>query len=280
MGTNSRVTKTKDDKVKAPTGRGVNDNGTASLLKENAERIRHLRDKSFEWGKEYDRFQVYPIVRELYHRFPNRTLCRDDIVKLVRDNELLLSLIAAMIWGGISTGSTGGMTGDNFTKMLKMGDKRLEEIAREANRYIANGEIREAFVFLEANRKISGVGHAYHTKILFFIGQANPHILYQPLIFDKWMKNAFCVFLHQTGQSGLANEFYQGFAHETAEIKPWKLPNAYEEYVKSMNAWARHLSVKPSKLEEFVFGDDRRTNKQKNNPRVELLSILSGIYNG
>ena len=235
-----------------------------------------FKDKSFKWSKTYDKFQDYPIVKEIYARFPSRTLCRADIVKLVEDNDILLSLIAAMIWGGISTG---GITGDNFTKLLKISDNRLEEIVIKANQYVSNGEIKKAFIFLETEGKISGVGHSFHTKILFFLGQAIPHILSKPLIFDRWTKNAFCVFLYQTGQKALLNEFYLKFTDEKAEIKQGKLPDAYEVYVKSMNSWATQLYVKPSKLEEFVFGDDRRINRQKNNPRVELLNILVEIFN-
>jgi len=248
-----------------------------AYLKENTERIRHFQDKSFKWSKTYDKFQDYPIVKELYDRFPNRILCRADIVKLVENNNILLSLIAAMIWGGISTG---GITGDNFTRLLEMSDNQLEEIVIKAKRYVSNGEIKKAFIFLETDGKIRGVGHAFHTKILFFLGQAIPHILSKPLIFDRWTKNAFCVFLYQTGQKELANEFYlKKFTDGKVEIKQGKLPDAYEVYVKSMNAWATQLSVKPSKLEEFVFGDDRRINRQKNNPRVELLDILAEIFN-
>lgn len=245
-----------------------------SYLKDNAERIRQFEAKCIIWEKAYDPFQkTNALVKTIYKQYPERTLCRSDIVKLMATGELHLGLVAAMMWGGITAAS--------LKKLLGMGNARLAAIVRQAERYLTNGQIQEAVHYLEHEGKLSGIGHPYYSKILFFLAQANPDITAQPLIFDRWTKNAFYVFLNQTGQKAAADEYFQNkLIGDSVEVKGSKLPVAYDAFVRNMDNWAKQLSVSPAKLDEFVFGDGRNTKagRAANNPRIELLALLHKIY--
>ena len=245
----------------------------------NQRRIQNLPAQTLPpWSNCYDRYRSdWAVVQRLYTRFPHRLIQRQDIVSLFSGDDLSLALVAALVWGGISTA---GITGDNLTKVLQMRESRLQKIMGNTRILVRGDRLREAFNGLETDNKINGVGPAYHTKVLFFFGQIEPRKPNRPLIFDKWTKNAFYALLCQSGEERLARAFYvidqsTSDTVDTMDVRSSCLVDAYISYVEHMNRWAAQIQLLPDKLEQFVFGEDRRSNRRSDNPRNEILAIVS-----
>lgn len=134
--------------------------------------------------------------------------------------------------------------------------------------------------------------HPYFTKLFYFMGQIAPSTLpTTPLIFDKWLKNAYCALSIKAYPKDNTREFFPGIIKSlrmksiVGEIQcttGGKLAKLYERFLKDFNHWSPELGVSSHKLEEFVFGLELKTIKHrtKENPRVALWNIISDHYNG
>jgi hypothetical protein len=125
--------------------------------------------------------------------------------------------------------------------------------------------------------KLQGVGYAYFTKLMYFLGHHNPHVITKPLIFDKWTSNAYLALLINSNQSEKVNRFYTKTIdpkYKTVGLTSKQLSSAYDNYIKDMNLWSEEIGVTSSKLEEFIFGISLRKNNTKSNPRNQLWKII------
>jgi hypothetical protein len=156
------------------------------------------------------------------------------------------------------------------------------------------GQFHQAFVDCSTGGrlKLNGVGHAFFTKIFFFLGQASGRLTTKPLIFDRWTQNAFFLLLSQTAGTAASNRYFRMSSHSKfmkAEAIALRgnvsnMANAYTDYVNRMNDWAGRIPVQPgqatvpaAQLEQFVFGESRRTNKSPTNPRVEIFKLIASL---
>ncbi len=152
-------------------------------------------------------------------------------------------------------------------------------------------QITMLFEELNYSYKIPGLRHPYFTKLFYFMGQIAPSpVLGTPLIFDKWLTNAYCALSIQAYPKDNIREFFPGIKKSlrkrsiVGEIQcatGGKLAKLYERFLKDFDNWSRELGVSSHKLEEFVFGLELKSpkNRTKENPRVALWNIISDHYN-
>jgi hypothetical protein len=215
---------------------------------------------------------------------------RRGIIELFKE-DLYTGFIAAMMWGGINgtRPQTAGGNDTSFRRLLEHPIEKVEKAIQYATDKIKSGDIADLCLEFESGGEhcLPGVGHAYYTKLFYFLGQVH-NVALQPLIFDKWTSNAHCALLIQN--SNTEKLYYKGTnRHYSYSLK---IPtsragksNIYFEYVRDFNCWAKELSeinpdkeISPSKLEEFLFGQPLNRNRTSTNPRRELWRIIEGYF--
>jgi len=172
-----------------------------------------------------------------------------------------------MMWGGINRTRPQTAGGDDtpFRRLLEYSIDKVEKAIEYASDKIKSGDIADLCLEFEAEgeHSLPGVGHAYYTKLFYFLGQVHSVAL-QPLIFDKWTSNAHCALSIQNNPMspipyrGINQNFSYSVKITSDRIGK---SNLYNTYVTDFNCWAKELSeinpdnrISPSKLEEFVFG--------------------------
>lgn len=244
------------------------------LLK-NVERIINWTQKLPPWPRSYDALRQYRPAELLYCNYPDRLLQRTNVVSLFTGNDPVLAVVAAMIWGGIRA--------NRLKEMLDMGEAELRRRLEGVKALVRQGLAREAFESLQpkGDHRINGLGPSYHTKILYFVGQAEPRKpAPPPLILDKWTKNAYFALLNQLND-GRDKRFFamrlEGQNKDGIATRS-NVAECYEAYIKDMDDWASELSrrrktkIHSWQVEQFVFGRGR--DKSDDNPRREILSMI------
>jgi hypothetical protein len=183
-----------------------------------------------------------------------------------------------MVWGGIDTGAHG----NHFQKLLNMNPDVVENSVSKIKNLLDQGNIRAAFEALETTDKLSGVGHAFHTKLLYFLGDSVENLSVKPLIFDLRTKNAYCAMIYQLSDHRhnlfFSSTQYISTNNPYVSAKPAQLIDAYIAYLTDMESWASHIGVSSWQLEQFLFG--WRMNQRNGyilkfkNPRLEIRIIL------
>lgn len=184
-----------------------------------------------------------------------------------------------MIWGVISATLPqvkSAATTTPLYRLLEFWEDKTVRIIDEIKKSLEQGQVKEAFESMMDGKpnKLPGVGYAYFTKLFFFLGQAYDTIELKPLIFDKWMANAYCALLSQVNPKQV-NECYRSIDYKNKVALPRtgkKLTQTYESYIIDLKNWAEKGMVCPDKLVEFLFGYAR--NKEKETPRVQLWKII------
>ena len=159
--------------------------------------------------------------------------------------------------------------------------KKITTIIHHVKSLLVKEEIFNCFNYLYKEGKINGVGHAYFTKLMYFIGYVDKRIKLKPLIFDKWTSNAYLALLINSNQFDKVSKFYSGKIdnkNQSVSLRS-NIALTYENYIKDMNCWALKLGVSASRLEEFVFGVSLKENKKFDNPRKELWRIIDKYTN-
>ncbi len=195
---------------------------------------------------------------------------------------MYLGFIAAMMWGGMNASrpsKDGGVP--YFERLLNHPEEKVRVAIQYAESQIEIGNFHELYRSFEGgDHKLPGVGLSYYTKLFSFLGETLEKVELKPLIFDKWLANAHCALLIQLKQQKEFDKlpYYQSISLQnkfTVNIPNGKEKEAlYEKYLSDMNFWAKALNVKPTKLEEFLFGEALDTNKRSDNPRIELWKII------
>ncbi len=244
-------------------------------LIDNVHRVVKCEQTLPPWSHGYDKFRNHGPVERLYVDYDSRRLQRRDVIRLFAGSDLVLALVAAMIWGGI--------TSQNLERMLETDEPKLRKGLVATKSLVCSGRTRKAFEQLQpgGDNKIEGVGSSYHTKILYFTGQAaQPKPSIPPLILDKWTKNAYFALLNQLNDSRADRFFVRRLAGKNKDgiVTRSNLADCYEAYITDMNGWATELSkrakakIESWRLEQFVFGRGR--DRSADNPRLEILKMI------
>ena len=233
-----------------------------------------------------EKFMEFEIIRKFFKAFPNlkkKSIQRADVSELFRKKQYYLGFITAMIWGGINASRP--KKKDDFEtivfyRLLKQDENKITTIIHHVKSLLVKGEYLNCFNYLNKEGKINGVGHAYFTKLMYFIGYVDKRIKLKPLIFDKWTSNAYLALLINSKQIDKVKQFYTGKIDNKNKIVSLRSNTAltYENYIKDMNCWAYKLGVSPSRLEEYIFGVSLKENKRYDNPRKELWKIINDHF--
>lgn len=279
---------------KKPTG--TNDKDLPEYLIENKNKIINNPDQFINLiNKNYskDMYMEFDVIKEFHKRFPNlknSPIQRKQVSDLFKNKEYYLGFIAAMIWGGINASRPRKIKKNdkinneiakfetiNLYKLLKQDSKEVVTIIKKVEDYIIKGKNKECFDFLLSDKgKLQGVGYAYFTKLMYFLGHHNPLVKTKPLILDKWTSNAYLALLINSKQIDKVNKFYTKNVDQEKKTVGLtsKLSSTYESYISDMEIWAKKLGVSSSKLEEYIFGISLKKNNTKSNPRNQLWDII------
>lgn len=231
-------------------------------------------------------FTNFEVMKKFFKTFPNLKkdgIQRKDVSELFRKKQYYLGFITAMIWGGINASrpkNKDDFETIDFYRVLNQDEKKIIKIIHHAKSLLVKNEHLECFNYLNKEGKINGVGHAYFTKLMYFIGYVDKRIKLKPLIFDKWTSNAYLALLINTNQFDKVKKFYTGKIDNKTQSVALRSNVAltYQNYIKDMNCWAIKLGVSPSRLEEFIFGVSLKENKKYDNPRKELWRIINDYF--
>jgi len=236
--------------------------------------IQAFNEPTYQWSRSYDKYRSHVAVEKLYLLFPDRKISRSAVIQLFKQDDQILAFVAAMIWGGISTG---GVSGDHFSLALALETERLLSILQTAKQLVVKGQYIRAFQYFEGEGKIPGIGHSFHTKLIFFFGQTSDQML-KPLIFDRWSKMALCTLLCDTGLDSDLLRLGCRFKDDEIVIPPRLLAQAYEYYIHLVNSVADEINVTASRLEEFLFGCNRKQDNSNRNPRNYYIQQLRAYF--
>jgi hypothetical protein len=231
-------------------------------------------------------FMEFDVIKKFYKTFPNlkkESIQRKDVSELFRKKQYYLGFITAMIWGGINASrpkKKDDFETIDFYKLLNQDEKKIIKIIHHVKSLLVNNQHAECFNYLNKTGKIDGVGHAYFTKLMYFIGYVDKRIKLKPLIFDKWTSNAYLALLINTKQLDKVKKFYTGKINNKYKSVSLRSNVAltYINYIKDMNKWAHNIGVTPSRLEEYIFGVSLKENKRYDNPRKEFLKIINEYF--
>jgi hypothetical protein len=232
------------------------------------------------------KFMEFEIIRKFFKTFPDlkkKSIQRADVSELFRKKQYYLGFITAMIWGGINASrpkKKDDFETIDFYKLLKQDEKKITTIIHHVKSLLVKEEYFNCFNYLKKEGKINGVGHAYFTKLMYFIGYVDKRIKIKPLIFDKWTSNAYLALLINSNQIDNVKKLYTVKIDNKSKIVSLRSNTAltYENYIKDMNCWAYKLGVSPSRLEEYIFGVSLKENRRYDNPRKELWKIINNHF--
>lgn len=242
-----------------------------AYLRDNISKIQQTKQPRFKITGSYHNYRHYDVINEILTDCKDGYIGRQDVTKCFEQQGGYKGFFAAMIWGGVSTG---GVTGDNLSKMLSVEKSRLEGIIIAVRVLLASQKFADAYQYMEKEGKIDGLGDAYFTKLFFFITLADRMDLKAP-IFDKWTKLAYCALLIDEGHENIAKSYISRADGELIYFRKASRPAAFEDFVKRMNRWARECCVDVSQLESFIFGTHRGKDKSMNNPRFYFETFVS-----
>jgi hypothetical protein len=246
------------------------------------DQIINLIKKNYFQGQ----YLEFPVIHEIKNRFPrilSKSIQREDVLKIFAEKKYYLGFITAMLWGGINATRPKEKNKQETIDLyilLKEDQKKIETIIEQVKKYIQKNELEKCFNYLSKDGKIKGIGSAYFTKLMYFIGQSEEKVKIKPLILDKWTSNAYLSLLIDSLQKEKIKSYYTGKINEKDKSVSLRIDKSglYKSFVEDMNKWAILLNISASKLEEFIFGISLKENKSNNNPRIQLWKIITDYY--
>lgn len=240
-------------------------------LEENSNTIKIDSVTKFKIGSSYYNYAKHTVINEILNDFEDGCIDRKDVTKYFKKDKILHGFYAAMIWGGISTG---GVAGDNLSLLLSVDHSQIIEIIEKVKELINKNKFKEAYIYMDTEGKLKGLGDSFYTKLFFFLGDASEQDIIPP-IFDKWTKLAYYGLLIQSENLDIANKYIVSVNGVQVNFRSKHRADAYEDYVLKMNLWANKLGTSVSYVEQFVFGNDKRKDKSSSNPRNVFEEIVS-----
>ncbi|SGZ02157.1 8-oxoguanine DNA glycosylase OGG fold protein [Moritella viscosa] len=244
---------------------------TPSFLRSNIEKIQNIQQPSFKIANAYFKYRHYYVIDEILDECTDGYIGRKQVTVYFENQNYYKGFFAAMIWGGISTG---GVTGDNLTKLLNVAPERLESIVLVVKQLLEQQAFSQAYNYMEGKGKLKGLGDAYFTKLFFFIAAADTLAIIPP-IFDKWTKLAYCALLIDEGNDQLAKQYISRVEGVEVKLRSATRSAAFNDFVLRMNRWAKECEVEVNQLESYIFGTHRSKDKTNNNPRFYFESFVA-----
>jgi hypothetical protein len=212
------------------------------------------------------KFMEFEIIRKFFKTFPDlkkKSIQRSDVSELFRKKQYYLGFITAMIWGGINASrpkKKDDFETIGFYTLLKQDENKITTIIHHVKSLLVKEEHLNCFNYLNKEGKIKGVGHAYFTKLMYFIGYIDKRIKLKPLIFDKWTSNAYLALLINSNQLDKVKQFYTGKIDNKNKIVSLRSNTAltYENYIKDDRN--NFFLDKPNKLYLYVNLNGNPTN--------------------
>ncbi|ELY5180447.1 hypothetical protein SNE85_002336 [Vibrio cholerae] len=242
-----------------------------AYLHDNIFKIQQTKQPRFKIAAQYHNYRHYEVINEILTDCKDWYIGRQEVTKYFEQQCVYKGFFAAMIWGGVSTG---GVTGDNLSKMLSVEKSRLESIIIAIRALLESQKFADAYHYMEKEGKIDGLGDAYFTKLFFFITLADRMEIKAP-IFDKWTKLAYCALLIDEGHENIAKSYISRVDGEIVLFRAASRAAAFEDFVQRMNRWASECGVDVNQLESFIFGTHRGKDRSTNNPRCYFESFVS-----
>jgi hypothetical protein len=244
-------------------------------------------------GFSCEKYKIEPLIsireyKNCLDKLKEALIDRDFIINCFKKDSLNYyeAFVYAMIWGGINhtrPSVKGDKTSTYFHMCLEFGSDNINNVLQSVYEFLDNENLGEAFdSMLIGNNKIPGVGISYFTKILFFLGQKSS-INIKPLIYDKWTKAIHVLYLLENNENEKLYNFYTQNSinkliknHELIQTRKNKEKATYLDYVTIMNNLSDKCEIEDvGNLESFLFGYPK--NKNKNNPRLKILSLLNNF---
>lgn len=229
--------------------------------------------KEYGDGKEFE-----SIINSLW----DRDLTRDDVFRIFREEKnLYKGFIAAMLWGGLGSDAR---TRNNLRRAFSCPKSVIEKILKDVSQKLKENKIEEAFnSMLRKPNKISGIGVSFFTKLLYFLWPKENKQKIRPLIYDKWGWHIQAALLiddkgmdeamkYLLISSTLSHKDCYGLIPQIVLKDGKNVSRAYMNYIEIL---ANKSQGDPGRLEEFLFGQSRKNNRQESNPRVFLIKCLS-----
>ncbi|WP_210114736.1 hypothetical protein [Vibrio echinoideorum] len=244
---------------------------TPSFLKNNLKKIQETEQPSFKIANSYFNYRHHKVIDDILSDCSDGYIGREQVTAYFKNHHYYKGFFAAMIWGGVSTG---GVTGDNLTKLLNVTPERLEAIVLVVKHLLAQQAFSQAYNYMEGEGKLKGLGDAYFTKLFFFVAAAETLTIIPP-IFDKWTKLAYCALLVDEGSGQLARQYISRVEGVEVKLRTATRSAAFNDFVLRMNRWSKECGVEVNQLESYIFGSHRSKDKTSNNPRFYFESFVA-----
>ena len=209
-------------------------------------------------------------------------LTREDVFRIFREEKnRYKGFIAAMLWGGLGSNA---LSRNNLRTAFSCPKSDIEKKLEDVFKKLKENKIEEAFEsMLQKPNKIKGIGVSFFTKLLYFLWPKENKQDIKPLIYDKWGWHIHAALLiDEKGMDEVMNYFVisSSLSHKDGYglipqivLRDGKnVSRAYMNYIKLL---ASKSQGDPGRLEEFLFGQSRKFNRQESNPRVFLIKCLS-----
>lgn len=247
---------------------------TPSFLKKNLKNIQKIEQPSFKIANNYFNYRHHEVIDDILSDCTDGYIGREQVTAYFKNHHYYKGFFAAMIWGGVSTG---GVTGDNLTKLLDVTPERLNGIVLVVKRLLAQQAFSQAYNYMEGEGKLKGLGDAYFTKLFFFVAAADTLTVIPP-IFDKWTRLAYCALLIDEGNGQLARQYISRVEGVDVKLRTTTRSAAFNDFVLRMNRWAKECVVDVNQLESYIFGTHRSKDKTSHNPRFYFESFVAAHH--
>ena len=115
---------------------------------------------------------------------PDKQLTRQEVRRICQDtrNNVFYGYICAMSWGAQGRGPNGGVNARKAWAARGQFQDRLENL-----RGMKNSKRCDAYNLFSGKNRVSGLGSAYFTKLLYFFGPGNHYVM------DQWTVKSVCL---------------------------------------------------------------------------------------
>lgn len=114
--------------------------------------------------------------------------------------------------------------------------------------------------------KIPGISYAYFTKLFYFYRKSEDKYVYP--IMDKWLSIAWVVIDNElTEGHDVYEKYFKNNENKLGYLRR-KKRYAYSDYTQFIHSLSSKYNESPSQIELSLFGEDLKSNKNEENPRI------------
>ena len=216
------------------------------------------------------------LLDEYYERVGEAgTTDRANVAAMMKERPAL-GVVASMVWGLAPI-----QRRNPFRALLRLDEFEIERrVDRALTLMDGDGsdhlDAAHRAMGAGGDAKLPGLGEAFYTKVLHFLGIAHEVGVPRPLIFDQHTKRAYYVLLRETGDAAETGRFTGRVSDPNGSPFPAARAGSYAAYCGDMNSWARQVwgtqasDDSASALEAFVFG-------YSGDPRYQPSDLCGGL---